>query len=221
MSSVVDLLVFDLDGTLIDSRRDLADSINVVLRGYGAEELPESEIGDMVGDGARKLVERAIARARLDVPIDEAHTRFLDEYDERLLAYTRPYEGVVDTLEMLRARGVRLAVLTNKPLDATRRILTAFELAHFFDDAVLGGDGPLPRKPDPAGLRELIAHAGSAPARTVMIGDSPIDLETARAAGTRACLCTYGFGCPQPAPELRAGERSIADFSGVIDLTGA
>jgi phosphoglycolate phosphatase len=186
-------VIFDLDGTLIDSRRDLADSANEVLVECGAAALTEQAIGRMVGDGAATLVARAFAAAGQTLPPD-ALARFLAKYDDRLLAHTRPYDGIEDLLTAIRLR-LSLAVLTNKPLGATQRILTGLGLAPFFDPAsVIGGDGPYPRKPDPGGLIELSRRLGASTRDTVLIGDSPVDWKTARAAGAKACIARYGFG---------------------------
>ena len=187
------LIVFDLDGTLIDSRRDITESANMLLVACGARPLDQHAIGRMVGDGAAALVARAFAAAGVGQPPD-ALDRFLAIYDGRLLTYTRPYSGIPDVLGELGTRA-SLAVLTNKPLDATRRILDGLDLArHFPDDAVIGGDGPFPRKPDPAGLQHLAARVGAAAADTVLVGDSAIDWRTARNAATIFCLARYGFG---------------------------
>lgn len=188
----LDLIVFDLDGTLVDSRRDLAEAANEVLKSHGCAAHSEEQIGRMVGDGAATLVARAFAAAGRPQP-KEALREFLEIYNGRLLRFTRPYAGVVEMLQRLQPRFV-LAVLTNKPLRATQEILAALGLAPFFGRRVRGGDGPLPRKPDPAALLELVAAAGGTTARTLLVGDSVVDWQTAHAAGVRACLARYGFG---------------------------
>lgn len=199
------LIVFDLDGTLIDSERDLADAVNALLTERGALPLPLPAIGAMVGDGAAVLVRRACAAARL--PMDDTSLpRFLELYDERLLHTTRPYAGIVEALEATAQYGV-LAVLTNKPLGHTGRLLDGLGLARFFAD-VVGGDGPLPRKPDPAGLRHLMSAHRAVPSGTVLVGDSRVDAATAASAGTAFCLARYGFGArlmgPEDAPDAEA-----------------
>ncbi len=205
----VRLFVFDLDGTLVDSLRDLADSASALLLECGARRLGEDEVAAMVGEGAATLVARAFAAVGVTAPPD-ALDRFLAIYDARLLANTRPYDGMPAALEAIAARA-SLAVLTNKPRAATIRILAGLQLERFFEDAaILGGDGPLPRKPDPAGLVHLCARAGVAPGEAVMVGDSAVDWRTARAAGTRSCLARYGFGFREfPVAELRGDETLI------------
>jgi phosphoglycolate phosphatase len=185
--------VFDLDGTLVDSRQDIADSANATLVSYGAEPLSEDEIGRMVGDGAPTLIARMFAAAGLARP-SGALDRFLSIYDGRLLNHTRPYVGIPELLADLTSR-VTLAVLTNKPLAATHRILAGLDLSrHFEPGRVMGGDGPFPRKPDPRGLAHLMALAGAPADTTVLVGDSVVDWRTASAASTRVCLARYGFG---------------------------
>ena len=203
------LIVFDLDGTLIDSRRDIADAANALLRECGADALPEDRIGRMVGDGAATLVARAFAARGVERPAD-ALERFVAIYDRALLNHTRAYDGILDALTTLSARA-SLALLTNKPLASTRRILEGLDLARFFDaDAVIGGDGPFPRKPDPAGLRHLVARVGTAHDDTLLVGDSIIDWRTAKAASASICLARYGFGFEGfPVEELRPGDRLI------------
>ena len=204
------LYVFDLDGTLVDSRRDLADSANELLGDCGAAALPEADIGRMVGDGAAVLVSRVFAAAGLAQPAD-ALARFLAIYDRRLLNHTRPYPGIPDALRALAGRAP-LALLTNKPLASTRRVLDGLDLVRYFDPAaVLGGDGPWPRKPDPAALRHLSQRAGAPIERTLLVGDSAIDMRTARAAGAGLCLVRYGFGFETVSQQEIAGDRTIND----------
>ena len=203
------LIVFDLDGTLIDSRRDLADAANALLESCGGGPLSEEQIGRMVGDGAATLVARAFTASGLEQP-PGALARFLAIYERRLLDHTLPYPGMPGVLEVLGLRA-RLAVLTNKPIASTRRILDGLDLTrHFRAGAVLGGDGPFPRKPDPAALRHLIAQAHVPAKSALLVGDSVIDWRTARAASTPICLARYGFGFEGvPTGELTADDRVI------------
>ena len=186
------LIVFDLDGTLIDSRRDLAESTNEMLASYGATRLPLDQVAGMVGEGARVLVQRALAATGLDPDEPDALQRFREIYDRRLLLHTRPYEGIEDVVRELGMQHT-LAVLTNKPAQPSVRLLEAFGMSASFR-RVIGGDSPLSRKPDPAGLRALMNEFGSGPRHTWLIGDSMIDVETSRRAGTRMCVALYGFG---------------------------
>jgi phosphoglycolate phosphatase len=186
-------VVFDLDGTLIDSRQDLADAANALLARHGAPPLPVPDVVRMVGEGARTLVARVLDRAALQVDLDAALATFLEAYDARLANHTRAYDGIRAALTALTAAGCRLSVLTNKPQRATDRVLEALDLRTPFT-AVLGGDTAVGRKPEPLGLRMLMSEAGTAPDETVMVGDSWVDVHTARAAGIEACLVTWGFG---------------------------
>lgn len=196
---MVRLVVFDLDGTLVDSRTDLANATNALLVELGGATLPDERVVEMVGEGAALLVRRALTAAGLDPDAPGALTRFLALYDERLLQHTRPYDGIPDALEWL-SRRAPLAVLTNKPTAATRQILDGLGLARYFREAI-GGDSPFGRKPDPAGLLHLARANSAEPDETLMVGDSTVDRDTARSAGTRICLARYGFGYRVPAEE--------------------
>ena len=213
MGNVRRLIAFDLDGTLIDSRRDLADSANQLIEELGGQPLSVDSIGRMVGEGARVLVHRALAASDLgDHP--GALDRFMQIYDARLLNHTVAYDGMADVVAYA-LRHARLAVLTNKPRAPTEHILDALRLRELFGD-VVAGDGPLPRKPDPAGLHALMARAGASPKTTLMIGDSLIDHETARRARARCCLTAYGFGYISFPPERIAGDEWIVRQPGEL-----
>ena len=192
MNSMIRLVVFDLDGTLVDSSRDLADAVNALLTELTAPALSRELVTSMVGEGAAVLVKRALTAAGLDPDTPHALERFLEHYDARLLDSTRPYPEMLDTLDRLQARH-RLAVLTNKPGRPTAEILKGLEIDRLFSD-VIGGDSGHGRKPDPAGLLDLVRRADVTPRETLLVGDSPVDLETSRRAGTRICLARYGFG---------------------------
>jgi phosphoglycolate phosphatase len=212
------LFVFDLDGTLIDSRRDIAAAANALLAACGAAPLPESQIGRLVGDGAALLVARAFEAAGV-VPPADALERYLSIYSERLLEHTRPYPEVPGVLAALGAQAA-LAVLTNKPMAATRTILDGLDLSRYFsDDAVIGGDGPFPRKPDPRGLRHLAAQAAIPLENTLFVGDSLIDWRTARSAPVALCLVRYGFGFDGfPTDRLSPADRVIDSPAALLSL---
>ena len=184
------ILVFDLDGTLIDSSRDLAESIGELLDSYGAEPLPMAEVVMMVGEGAPMLVRRALARAGVRPDADAALARFLTIYDRRLMNHTVSYPGTVESLAVATRRGP-LAVLTNKPLGPTIGILEALGLRGFFT-RIIGGDSDYGRKPDPAGLLALQALAPGD--RLVMVGDSPVDWKVAVNAKCPFVFARFGFG---------------------------
>jgi phosphoglycolate phosphatase len=215
---MIRLIAFDLDGTLIDSRRDLADSANEMLGLYGAAPLAHDTVIGMVGEGAKVLISRVLAAAEVTAPIDEALARFLAIYDRRLVDHTRPYAGIVETLRAL-APDCRLAVLTNKPRKPAIEILQHFELMDLFVD-VIGGDGTLPRKPDPANLLALCAKVGTPARDALVVGDSWVDVDTARNAGANACFVTWGFGQP-PADGLRDGEWRIDRPEALLEIVAS
>jgi phosphoglycolate phosphatase len=206
---MTELVVFDLDGTLIDSRRDLADSANLLVGECGGRRLDEAAIVGMVGEGVQVLVERALAAAGVAVVPPGAVARFSEIYGARLLRETRPYPGVPEMLDRA-ARVAPLAVLTNKPRAASRAILEGLGLGRFFRD-IYGGDGPCPRKPDARGLWQLIENAGASRSASLLVGDSPIDVETGRAAGVPVCLARYGFGFARVTASMLAGVRLSVD----------
>jgi phosphoglycolate phosphatase len=207
------LVAFDLDGTLVDSRRDLAQSANQLIVALGGEALPEASIGRMVGEGAGVLIARAFAAAQVTAPPD-ALVRFLEIYDQRLLNHTTIYDGMCEVVGRARERA-RVAVLTNKPRRHAERLLSALGIRDMFD-AVVAGDGPYPRKPDPAGLLALMAESGVQPGGTLLVGDSTIDHETARRASARCCLAAYGFGYEMFPPERLDGDEWIAADPGEL-----
>jgi phosphoglycolate phosphatase len=207
------LIAFDLDGTLIDSRRDLADAANELIVELGGAPLPEQAVGRMVGDGARVLVDRALAATGLVDP-GNALPRFLEIYDTRLLNHTRPYAGVEAALAAAR-RGGRVAMLTNKPLHHTLRIVEALGWAPLFDQ-VVGGDNPLGRKPQPEALLAMMTAAGAGAAQTMLVGDSKVDLDTARRAGVRCCLVSFGYGFESVDKTPIEGETIVKDVATLV-----
>jgi phosphoglycolate phosphatase len=187
-------LLFDLDGTLVDSVPDLAAAANRLLAEFGQAPLGQVEIAEMVGDGVAKLVERVLAaRGLAEVAPEPAVRRFSAFYEADAATLTRPYPGVLDGLAALAEAGTRLAVCTNKPATATRAVLDALGLARFFP-VVLGGDSLSVRKPDPAPLTEALARLGVRPEAAAMLGDHRNDVLAAKGAGVVAILARYGYG---------------------------
>ena len=186
------LLVFDLDGTLVDSIHDLAEAASDLSEAYGGARFDDEAVCRMVGEGAAILVERVMARAGHAEPPAGALRQFLDLYDKRMFDNTRAYPGVADTLRAL-ADTHAMALLTNKPEDSARKVLAHCGLDGFFAHMIFG-DGEFGRKPDPAGLRWLMKRHRASAKRTILVGDSEVDLATARAGGVRICLARYGFG---------------------------
>jgi phosphoglycolate phosphatase len=193
------LLVFDLDGTLIDSAQDLCNSVNATLEHFGHPALQDTQIAAFIGDGALMLVRRAFAVA-YGGPVDDEFLQtgyrfFLDYYRAHKLDFTYAYEGVLESLEALRAlhdQPRAMAVLTNKPVRPAQDICAALGLAPYFLH-IYGGNSFATKKPDPEGLNALMAAAGAAPGQTVLIGDSHVDVQTARNAGAWSVGCTFGL----------------------------
>jgi phosphoglycolate phosphatase len=182
---------FDLDGTLIDSRADLVESVNHVLASFDRPTIDPPTLAGYVGHGARALLERALGPMEPG-QIDEGVRRFMRYYGEHLLDETRAYPGVEALLDGLDECGVVLTVLTNKPEALSRTILDGLGLGDRFV-ALVGGDTLPTRKPDPLGLQWLCNAAGALPAESLLVGDSPVDLDTARAAGAAFCGVAWGL----------------------------
>jgi len=201
------LLVFDLDGTLIDSAQDLCNSVNASLQEFGLGPLPDPTVAGFVGNGAPMLMRRALALAKAIAieQIDEAlfkdaYAFFLQYYREHKLDCTYAYEGVQSALKALHelhtdsgSPARTMAVLTNKPVRPAQGICEGLGLAGYFLH-IYGGDSFTVKKPDPLGLRSLMDETGAAPQETVMVGDSKVDVQTARNAGAWCLGCAFGFG---------------------------
>lgn len=189
--SSVRALIFDLDGTLIDSKRDLIHSVNAMLVEMGRETLHEDTIAGYIGRGAPQLVAQALGDGAGEEERGRALKFFLGYYEEHKMDSTSAYPGVPEALEEL--RGLPMAVLTNKPVRISVRILEALGLGKFFR-AVYGGNSFQTKKPDPQGARKILTEFGASPNEAALIGDSEVDVQTARNAGTLAVAVNYGFG---------------------------
>jgi phosphoglycolate phosphatase len=184
-------VAFDLDGTLADTRADLAAATNHVLRSFGMAEIPPRSVYALVGEGARRLVERALGPAYAD-RVDDGVARFLDYYAAHLLDATTLYPGVAEALDALAAHGVVLSILSNKPEGLSRAVLEGLGVTARFR-AIIGGDSLPTRKPHPAGLASLCRLTGTPPDAMLLVGDSPIDVATAANAGTAFCGVGWGL----------------------------
>ncbi len=195
----IKLLIFDLDGTLIDSRQDLGNSVNAMLRHFRRPELPLEVIASYVGDGAPMLVRRSLGDPDDERFFADALNFFLAYYREHKLEHTYVYAGIETALQAVQfsrngggALQRQMAVLSNKPVVPSRQIVQALGLGNFFFE-IYGGNSFATKKPDPLGARTLMEQAGAGPEETVMIGDSDIDVLTGRNANTWTCGVEYGF----------------------------
>jgi len=188
------LVIFDLDGTLIDSRLDLIHSVNAMLRHLGRPVLPGEVVASYVGDGAPMLVRRALGDPDDEELFKRALEYFLAYYKEHKLDHTTVYAGIPEALQQLQANGTRrqFAVLSNKPVNPSRAIVEALGLGAFFAH-VYGGNSFESKKPDPLGVRTILHETGIAPQNALIVGDSSIDVLTGRNAGIATCGVTYGF----------------------------
>lgn len=192
----ITLLIFDLDGTLIDSRLDLVHSVNAMLRHLKRPELPEGVIASYVGDGAPMLVRRALGDPNDEALLQQGLDYFLSYYREHKLDHTRVYEGIPQALRAIRdsanGRPRTMVVLSNKPVNPSRAIVDALGLGEFFV-SVYGGNSFATKKPDPEGVLAILRETKSKAEQALMVGDSSIDVATGRNAGLRTCGVTYGF----------------------------
>ena len=191
----IKLLIFDLDGTLVDSRIDLANSINAMLRNYGKHELPNEVIASYIGDGAPMLVRRALGDPDDEAYVQRALEYFMIYYREHKLDNTYVYDGVMQSLESIRSGyngAMKMAVLSNKPVGPSRAIVEALDLGKYFFQ-VYGGNSFHTKKPDPAGVEALLQEAGVGADQTVIIGDSDVDVVTGRNSGIYSIGVKYGL----------------------------
>jgi phosphoglycolate phosphatase len=200
-------IVFDLDGTLVDTAPDLTNTLNAVLARRGHAPVSIDDIRDCVGSGARVMIERALARTGAQGDVDRMLDEFLVHYAANIARESRLYPGAQAALDRLAGQGATLAICTNKREDLSRRLLQELEIDHYF--AALAGRDTFPvAKPHPGHLTGVIALAGGDPARSLMVGDSDIDLRAAAAASIPVILVSFGYG---PAPVDRSAVGAIID----------
>ncbi|MCL5670243.1 MAG: HAD-IA family hydrolase [Acidobacteria bacterium] len=202
----IELLIFDLDGTLVDSELDLALSVNFVLQEMGQKPLSVERIASYVGRGVRVLVSRALGPDATEDDVERGNNLFLDHYCRHMLDHTVPYPGVREALEGLRGR--KMAVLTNKPVKFSRLMLAGLGLTEHFS-YIYGGNSFENKKPDPVGVFQLMGDFDTAAGETLMIGDSVSDVLAGRNAGVWTCGVSYGFGSPtlkETPPDLIIGD---------------
>jgi len=207
------LMVFDLDGTLVDSVPDLAAALNRLMASRALDPFGRDQVAGFVGDGARVLLERAFG-ARGMVPDDAALADFLRDYEANAAVLTEPYPGVRETLERFVAAGWRMAVCTNKPVVPARTLLDALDLARYFA-AVGGGDSFPVRKPDPGHLLATIEAAGSAPSVAVMAGDHHNDMLSAVGLGMPSIFAAWGYGPAETGANASVTARVFSEIFGL------
>ena len=188
----IELLVFDLDGTLVDSKLDLALAVNATRADLQLPPLPHEIVFSYVGNGAPTLIRRALGEGFSEEQLQRSLEFFLGYYRLHMLDNTKPYTGVPQALDRMLAAGLRLAVLTNKPVRFSRDLLRGLRLGDHFR-AVYGGNSFETKKPHPEGLQKVMAELSAGPEQTLVVGDSSVDVRAARNAGAWACGVTYGF----------------------------
>ena len=204
-----DLVVFDLDGTLIDSAKDIAESLNITFERLGYDPLPEETIGQFVGNGVKPLIERAVIEAGHEDRLDDTLESFREVYQKRLLIHTKLFEGALTTLESLKVQGKSLGLATNKPARFAFPILEALDLTRFFVGGAIAGDTLKVSKPAPDALYKIAEKAKVDLSQTMIVGDSAVDVNTGKNAGAKTVGATYGFRSEEEL--LEAGVDALID----------
>lgn len=208
-----ELLIFDLDGTLIDSSEDIAWAVNKMLIEMGFEELPYQTIKDRIGWGVKMLLQKVLPEEKYNL-LEEAMAIFMTHYSNHLLVKTKPYNGAVAILDHFKSK--KLAVATNKPLNLTEKILDGLNISGYFEK-VVGGDGVQNKKPAPEAIEIILKDINASPRETVFVGDSKIDIEAGKRAGVVTIGAAYGFRGRQELKEAGA-DAIINDIKELILL---
>ncbi len=203
-------VLFDLDGTLVNSLEDLADCMNLVLRDHGFRQHSVEEYKNMIGNGIRRLVYESLAEdVRSDELVSECYDFMMNEYRANCITKTRPYSGVVDLLIRLSSRGIKLAVLSNKADELVRKVVSSlFPEVHF--GVIMGSSAEWPRKPDPSAALEISRRFGIQPADFVYVGDTDVDMQTANRAGMYAVGALWGFRSKEEL--LASGAKHLINY---------
>ncbi len=207
----IKLILFDLDGTLVDSKTDITRAINYAINPLGLNELNDNETIDLIGDGLSSLIEKIIGSKHLDKKSDVIE-RFISFYSTHLYDYTRPYTGVIDTLKSLPA--YKKAVVTNKKENLSKRLLEGLRMVEYFE-LVLGPESSKEKKPSPAPVLKAMEIIGYGPEETLIVGDSNADIESGKKAGIRTIAVTYGYRHVQ---YLNNADYLINDFEELISI---
>lgn len=213
MPQPIDLIIFDLDGTLIDSLPDLADATNHMLTTLGRPRIDQDAVRRLVGQGARRLVERALPGASEDV-IAQGLDLFLDYNHHHIADRTVLYPGVMETLDALKQRGIRMAIISNKNVALCREVISVLGAEHYFEE-ILGADSLPFRKPSPEPVLKLLADFELAPERATLVGDSINDIAAGNGAGVVTVGCTWGYGDSE---ELAEADYRVDSFYELSDI---
>ena len=213
MSHLIDLIIFDLDGTLIDSLPDLADATNHMLATLGRSRIELDAVRRLVGQGARRLVERALSGAS-EEEIERGLALFLDYNHRHIADRTVLYPGVTETLDALRGRGMRMAIISNKNVALCREVLSILGTDSYFEE-ILGADSLPFRKPSPEPVLKLLVDFGLSPQRAALVGDSINDIAAGKGAGVKTVGCTWGYG---DLVELKDADYRVDGFVELLEI---
>jgi phosphoglycolate phosphatase len=207
------LIIFDLDGTLVDSIQDITNALNFGFVPCGIPQLAAAEVAGMVGEGSVRLVEKVIERNNLSADKRMVIKRFADYYESHIVDYTKPYPGVADMLKEM--KHYKKAVVSNKLEAFSKETLAYLGLSEYFD-IIVGGDGPHGRKPSPMPIHHVLSTLGIKPEESIIVGDSEIDINTGKAVSVKTVAVTYGYGRPGFEKEADFVIRDLASLPALV-----